>query len=219
MYNNPFGDLFAQTEQSEAMLAFMAIYLGFIFLIAMAFGVISYIFSSKGMYAIAKRRGIEKPWLAWVPVGNMWLLGCISDQFRSLAYGEYTNRRRKLLWLNIWTVVSFLLYIGLACAVALCAIAHEGEIATVGMLLVGIFVGLFVVFYALLALIIVTSVLQYKCYFDLFRSCEPSKSVLYLILSILIGFPLPFFIYSCRNKDLGMPERTQTYTNQPPCEF
>jgi hypothetical protein len=63
----------------------------------MAFGVISYIFSSKGMYAIAKRRGIEKPWLAWVPVGNMWLLGCISDQFRSLAYGEYTNRRRKLL--------------------------------------------------------------------------------------------------------------------------
>lgn len=220
MYN-PYGEIYGKIVEemgrSDAFLIFMIVYLGFIFLIALAYGVVSYIFQAKGMYAIAQRRGIENPWLAWVPVGNMWLLGCISDQFRSLAYGEYTNRRRKLLWLNIWTVVGLLLYIGLGCGMAVYATTYGDVSAVVSMMLLGFFV----LFYALMALLVVTAVLQYKCYFDLFRSCEPSKSVLYLILSILISFPLPFFIYSCRNKDLGMPPREQAKSpsNLPPCEF
>jgi hypothetical protein len=32
------------------------------------------------MYTIAKRRQINHPWMAWVPVVDMYLLGCISDQ-------------------------------------------------------------------------------------------------------------------------------------------
>ena len=48
----------------------------FVFTIAM------YVLSAWGMYTIANRRGIHRPWLAWIPVANMWILGSISDQYQ-----------------------------------------------------------------------------------------------------------------------------------------
>lgn len=194
---------FSGAEVSKELMLFYTAYIGFFLIIALVFSVISYIFQGKGMYAIAKRRGIEKPWLAWVPVGNMWLLGCISDQFRYLSYGQNTTRRRKLMVLDIILIAVILLLCGLCIWVAVSVSVGEGLSLATSML---------VVVYGMLAVAVVASVLQYKCYFDLFRSCDPSKSVLFLILSILVGYPLPFFVYACRNKDLGMPPRRSTET-------
>ena len=50
-----------------------------VLLLALAFSIVSYVLSAVGIYRIAKRRGIHHAWLAWVPVGNSWLLGSISD--------------------------------------------------------------------------------------------------------------------------------------------
>ena len=44
--------------------------------------IVSYVLLAWGLFTIAKRRGINKPWLAWIPVVNVWMLGCISDQYR-----------------------------------------------------------------------------------------------------------------------------------------
>ena len=63
-------------------------------------GVLVYVLLSWGLYAIAKRRGVRKPWLAWVPIGNMWVLGCIADQYRLHARKQKTNRRKTLLIIN-----------------------------------------------------------------------------------------------------------------------
>lgn len=63
-----------------------------------------YVLMSLGLYTIAKRRGIHKPWMAWIPVGNMWILGCIADQYRHVALQQEKNRRRTLLVLNLITV-------------------------------------------------------------------------------------------------------------------
>ena len=63
--------------------------------------VAAYIFMSLGLFAIAKNRRIQNPWLAWIPVGNLWLLGCISDQYRYVALGQKQNRRKRLLLLSI----------------------------------------------------------------------------------------------------------------------
>ena len=38
-------------------------------------GIASYVLSAVAIYVIARRRGLRKPWLAWVPVLNVWLLG------------------------------------------------------------------------------------------------------------------------------------------------
>ena len=169
-----------------------------------AFAVVAYILTGKSLSAIARRRGIEKPWLAWVPVGCDWLLGCISDQYRYVTYGEESNRRKKLLWYNIglWSIVAVMMT-GATLMVIMAAVgASENAVLVPGMLL-------FIPYFAMFPLIVLYSILYYKSYYDLFRSCDPDKSLVYLLVSIFASFPLPFFLYSCRDKDLGMPPRQE----------
>ena len=66
-----------------------------------ALSIVSYVLLAWGMYTIAKRRGIHKHWLAWVPVANIWILGCISDQYRQVARGQVKSKRKALLTLTI----------------------------------------------------------------------------------------------------------------------
>ena len=65
-----------------------------------------YVLSSLGLYTIARNRGISKPWLAWIPVVNLWTLGAISDQFQYVARGQVHSKRKALLALSI---ISFVL--------------------------------------------------------------------------------------------------------------
>lgn len=74
-------------------------------LLSFAMTVGNYVLMALGLYTIAKRRGINKPWLAWVPVGNFWLLGCISDQYRHVARGQVKNKRKSMLILMIVMLV------------------------------------------------------------------------------------------------------------------
>ena len=67
---------------------------------------------------------------------------------------------------------------------------------------------------AIIALAITTTVYMYLCYYDLFNSCNPGNAVLFLVLSIIFPVTLPFFIFACRKKDLGMPPRKQPAPEQ-----
>ena len=66
---------------------------------------------------------------------------------------------------------------------------------------------IYLLLFAYIGIAAVISVFQYMAYYDLFRSCDPGKSLVYLLVSIFTTYPLPFFVYSCRDKDLGMPPR------------
>jgi hypothetical protein len=76
---------------------------------------------------------------------------------------------------------------------------------------------IYLALFVFIAIAAVVSVFQYMAYFDLFRSCAPKKSLVYLLVSIFTTYPLPFFVYSCRNKDLGMPPRTDDPLPEGPC--
>ena len=51
--------------------------------------------------------------------------------------------------------------------------------------------------------------------YDVYRSMDPSNSVLFLVLSILFGVTEPFFLFFNRNKDLGMPPRREDPIREP----
>ena len=57
----------------------------------------AYVFSSLALYTVAQRRGLNKPWLAWVPVVNCWILGSLSDQYRYVVRGENKSKRKIFL--------------------------------------------------------------------------------------------------------------------------
>lgn len=198
------------SEMPTAFWVFYITYMSVFYVLMMGFAVVSYILTGKSLSAIARRRGIEKPWLAWVPVGCDWLLGCISDQYRYVVHGQERNARGKLLKMNI---------VVLSMAVVVCILAGVTVVmgamgaSDEGMLVLALLMLLLA--YGMLAVAVVYSINCYKAYFDLFRSCNPDKSLVFLLVSIFTSYPLPFFLYSCRNKDLGMPPKEETDLELP----
>ncbi len=183
----------------------MAFVLLFYFLM-IGFGIACYVLQSVGFYTIAKRRGIKNPWLCWLPVGDMWILGSISDQYNYVAKGKVKNRRKILLGLAIGAyailICWFVSYIGWIVGM----VTFIEEEAMGGMF--GATMGAFFILTLFIAVIgIVNTIMQYIALYDVFTSCNPDSSVLFLVLSILISVTLPFFIFTSRNKDLGMPPR------------
>lgn len=176
----------------EVMIVLVAIY-GVLLLISLLFAVVCYVLSSLGVYTIAKRRGIHHPWLSWIPYGNMWILGSISDQYQYVKKGKIKNRRKILLGMTIATAA---LLIPIVIFAVLVAMGFQ------------FFIVLIVLAYlALMILAIVGSVFQYISYYDLFSASKPDSATLFLVLGIVVPVALPFFLFACRNGDDGMPPR------------
>ena len=164
----------------------------------------AYVFQSLSLYTIAKRRGLHNPWLSWLPVGNMWILGSISDQYQYVAKGRIRNRRKLLVGLTVALfVLLFLIYAGVIGMIL--GIAGEAGALAGGGVALTLLAGL-----AALVTGIVAAVYQYIAVYDLYASCDPDNKVLFLVLSVFFAVAMPVFFFVCRKKDLGMPPRKST---------
>lgn len=190
-------------------------------------GLIAYILKALALYTIAKRREINKPWLAWIPLVNVWILGSISDQYRYVTKREVKNSRKILLGLGIavavilllelvmliWMVVELILVAGgtmfdwmsIIAGEELEQLLHVADKMMIPLVLIALLA------LPLLILSIMMIVYQWKAIYDVFRSCDPANATVYLVVSIIGGFILEgveaIFMMVCRNKDLGMPPR------------
>lgn len=61
-------------------------------------------------------------------------------------------------------------------------------------------------------------VIYYMALYDIYLSCDPRNSVMYLVLSIVFGVTKPFFLFFNRNKDAGMPPRKRREPDYVPEE-
>ena len=172
------------------------------------FGLVSYILTSLAIYTIACRRGLRKAWLAWIPVVNCWLLGSISDQYQYVVKGEIRSRRKWLLALRLIKAVLTLTVVILVAVVAAGAI-FRGPGFGMRASVTGPVMGILGVVMPLAAAHIAYVVIRFMALYDVYRSVDPANSVLYLVLSILLGATEPFFLFFNREKDLGMPPRKQ----------
>ena len=167
-------------------------------ILSFAFSVVSYVLSSVGMYRIAKRRGIHHAWLAWIPVGNSWLLGSISDHYQYVVKHKNTNRRKVLLILQLICSASGLVFGVLSLVLGL---SNDGLGA------MGLTAVIILTYLVLLGVAIAVTVVSYIAYYDLFQSSKPGYAVLFLVLSVIFNVTLPFFVFACSNSDKGMPAR------------
>ena len=160
--------------------------------------VITYIFSSLGFYTLAKRRGIRAPGLAWIPIGGVrWILGSLADQYASLTGSKLRCSRHILLWGElVLTAAAIPLLVS---ATQLLTAALAGQDVSMQLLqLNGVQTLLNLASIAL-------SVMIYIALYKVYKSCDPQNTTLFLVLSIVINVTMPFFVFACRNKDLGMP--------------
>lgn len=196
---------------------FWRIMLIVLFVVA-AVSVVMYVFQAIGLQKIARRRGIKHPWLAWIPFGDYWILGSISDRLHQTLRGKDPNRRKLLIglfavtfvvgtvqslvsWRDIWALYQD--------PVALMEMTpmemEEWQLAVAAKTSLGPLMDLVVS-----AVEIAGLVFYYICLHDLYASCRPDLKVVFLVLSIIFGVTVPFFVFACRNADMGMPpERPQ----------
>ncbi len=190
---------------------FVLVFLLLFYLLMFAFCIVSYVLQSVGLYSIAKRRGIRNAWLCWLPIGDAWILGSISDQYNYVAKGKVKNKRKVLLGLSIGSmaIVLPLFLVGLIGLLVSETTGGEGFL--------GAMIALFLLAYlAMIVLLIIVAVFRYIALYDLFNSCNPDNAVAYLILGIFISVTTPFFIFACRNKDWGMPPRKENVIEAEP---
>ena len=170
------------------------------------FGIAAYVLTALAIYTVSCRRGLSKPWLAWIPVINCWLLGSLSDQYQYVVKGENKSKRKWLLWLNVIKAVLVLSVAVLAAVAAAGAFFHISD-AAVMRSVAGPVLGILGLLLPLAAVTIALYVIRYMALFDVYRSLDPDNAVLYLVLSILFSPTEPFFLFFNREKDLGMPPR------------
>lgn len=197
--------------------------------------VAAYVLEAWALYTIAQRRWIKKPWLAWIPIVNMWILGSISDQYHYVTKREVKNKRKLLLGLNIALCAAAIAFLAALIGLVVSFLIMSGETIiwmmpgteaidgeqllnslfnNIGQLLL-----LIVTIVPLVGLAITSMIYKWIALYDLFRSCWPSKAKLFLLISIFGGFVAEgihsVFMVLCRNKDLGMPPRKPVVDAQP----
>ena len=201
-----FEDAFGSAGAMEAMGAFLVVYL-IIMAFASAYGILVYVLQSVGLYSIAKRRGIHHPWLAWIPYGNYWIIGSIADQYQYVAKGKIRNRRKVLLGLSIfYAVAAIVMVVGFVMIGVLAMESGMSDMYAGPEMIAPVLITI-VGYFAFLILAVILSVFMYISYYNLFESCSPENAVLFLVLSIFLGFLVPYFVFACRKKDKGMPPR------------
>lgn len=183
------------------------------------FSIAAYVLTALALYTVAQRRGLNRPWLAWIPVANCWILGSLSDQYRYVVKGEVKSKRKVLLILNILITVIGLAMVGICVAMVINiaggAINGIDQDRMMGAIL-GPLVGIAGLSLPMAGIAIAFAVIYYMALYDVYRSMDPANCVLFLVLSILFGVTEPFFLFFNRNKDLGMPPRRQETVYQEP---
>lgn len=187
-----------------------------VWVIGMLVSVVMYVLRSLSLHQIAKRRGLNNAWLAWIPVGQEWIIGSLSDQYKYLTQGKNQSRRKILLWLNLGGVVlGFLSGVISGVQSMVEILGGYGSSAEEAL-------GIMIPVTLTMVIAVVSSVVSITAYvfremsmYDVYKSCDPKNAAVFLVFSILFGFTEPIFLMVCRNKEGGMPPR-KTVVNPAP---
>ena len=177
-------------------------------LLSSVLGIVSYVLTALALYTIAKRRGLNNPWMAWIPVANLWLLGSISDQYRYVARGEVKSKRKVLLVLDILLILVLIGFFATFVAFIVQAVIQSmSHSYGTNEEMIRPLIAMLALLLPMAGLSIAMSVVQYMALYDVYASCDPNNKVLYLVLSIFISLAQPIILMILRDKDAGMPPR------------
>lgn len=170
------------------------------------FSLAIYILTAYSLYAIAKRRGLTNPFLAWIPVAQLWTLGAISDDYHLKKDGVKKSKRKILIVLEIVNVVLCIVMMVLLAIFVVSAMdaglsSDLEEFSGV----IGSMLGMMLALLAVSGVSIAVAVVRYMALYDIYCSCDPGNAVLFLLLNIFIGITQPILLLVSHKKDDGMP--------------
>ena len=172
-------------------------------LLNLALAVVSYVFTGISLYQIGKRRGLRNYGFAWVPIGNMWMINAIGDQYETIR----TGKKKQLRWWALGLLSGFVVLYVVTAIVIFALIFRYAPLsgteldAAQTISLLSSFLVVLVIMLVMMGLLIAGNVLTYISLYRLYRSTKPNCSVVFLVLSIVFNFTMPFFLFACRKYD------------------
>jgi hypothetical protein len=134
------------------------------------------ILSSYAAFRIGRGLGLRSAWLAWIPGGSLWVMGCIADDYQKLVKGRKSYLRWILPLNVVWAV--FLCVITMAegaSAETICALADRFLLIPVLLSIGGI-------------------VAAYIALYRVYRYSVKEYAVVFTVLGVVYGVPTPFFL-------------------------
>ena len=169
---DPFSEIAPGASALAGFLGVLFTVLLILLIVLLIWSVVSYIFTGISLYQMAKKRNFKYAWLAWIPIANGYLVGAlINDQVK---IGSLKIPRA---------------------AIVMPLVTAASAVLTV--LLTGIpFVG----WLLMLFLLVAESIYTYAAYYRLYKIYNAKNAVLYTVLTVIIPFLSPFFVFSLRHK-------------------
>lgn len=172
-----------------------------VYFIVLVVGIVCYIINSLSLYSIAKKRQINNPWLAWLPVGKEWILGSIAD--------KCSNKDRK--WSKVLLVLSVIVYAGFVAFFVMAFVigiifgmTYQGGAEPPLEAIIGLAIPYYLVAVVIGICSMAYSICYYICLYKMYEEIVPEKPIKYLLISILVPFGLQGCLLKCRKKD-GIP--------------
>lgn len=210
--------------------AFLLIFYLFYYLFATAYGAYAYVGVGLGGMRMARKVGMNNPWMFWVPMANVYALGNLADTQAALCEGKSTTYRKKML---AWTIVNICSAIFMVISMVpfmvaatangmldeygnLTTLDSAGEEALIGPALFFLF-GLLVFF----VLYIIYLVVYYKSLYRIFKLYAPDGAAGLLVLAVLVSIAIPavFLALSKREPALPIPAESDGDTPDGGTEF
>lgn len=153
--------------------------LGVLLFVNLFFNGIPCVLTALALWRTARWRGIVRPWLALIPVADLWVLGSLSDLCRKQKWGKNGKARRELPLLGGGALGSILLVAGIV------EFSGLWQLDILAFLLALAVWGVFLV-------------KRTVALCEVYQGFAPRQVGWYIALSIVCPLLIPLFIFKCR---------------------
>lgn len=190
------------SSAAAVALGILSVYL-VVCLLIFAVLIVCYVFTGISLYQIGKRRGLRNYGLAWVPLGDTWMINAIGDQYETIR----TGKKQRLRWWALGLVGSALVLYVVVFTVMFTTMARFAPLSGMElnpaqtMSLLSSFFAMFAIMVVAKGVMLAGAVLTCINLYRLYRSAKPNCAVAFLVLSIVFNVAMPFFLFACRRYD------------------
>jgi hypothetical protein len=170
----------------------VSIYVFFIFIVLLIEflpAIAQYVVTSIGLHRLGNKHGVPRAGLAWLPIGNMYVLGSLADLGAEHNGADKPGYRKRLVGLAIPITViggvmvfSLLFIVLVAIVMGLMGILPETPTALIAIPVLICFGG----FIPMFILGIKFAICMYKGLWQIYRMYSKNLAILYLLLSIFV---------------------------------
>jgi len=176
-----------------AILAFLGILIFFVVI-----NLILWIFQAIGLQRLGNRNNINNSWVAWLPIGDLWVLGKISDTRKNFWKIEDTGKLFVIISVVQIIIGVIMLLGGVSAFFTNLSFDLLAESEIFSYILYGgieFFDFLFGLSGGLILL------LKFWSLYNVYSKYKGDKGVIFLILSIIFQFMIPIFLFAIRNEE------------------